>query len=538
MGNTCDTRDCTFIQLLGTRVARGQVPLASSQSCRLNQARIDQCTRRSIRQLNIVHHGCQCTSAIGQKLKCFCPIWVVCRNLACSRHGQPSTTSTALGLAHHGQVNAVGSLLGKSLHHIPHVAQGCFALLRRHLFAHDLFGSLAITQLFQDLCDRLGHACNARLGIAARFKGGHQYVGASIQVRHQCVNAIQHRLLLCRRGRCRFSHRCHHRVLCLWFPDFLSLVGQCHQPILHRLGSQEGAVRSQGLVHLLERTGDALEELSDHSTGVFVALQCLSDVVGQPLMQCAVAGAFHPTCLFAEDLIDCSAALGNEGVHRFAHGRPNHGNTHTSAAHSSHVTTGSQPGLVFRSHFWHCLFHGGQQLILAHTTHFFRLDGQLLSQGLSHNMVAQLMQDDGQTSVALESRIDSDLSCHEVVHRTTQTRVRCCFPDRSYCWQLELGCQLIDQAQLFGDLCTWFGFHRRCRCLSRLSGWSRLGCCRCCALGLLCDQSLVRGVLLQCFRLIAALDRLHSCSDLRITQLLDSSHSRRLLLCCGLGLSL
>ena len=432
LGNACDTRDCTFIQLLGTRVARGQVPLASSQSCRLNQARIDQCTRRAIRQLNIVHHGCQCTPTIGQELECLCPIWVVCRNLACSRHGQPSPTSTTLGLTHHGQVNAVGGLLGKSFHHILHIAQGCFALFCRHLFAHDLLGSLAIAQLCQDLCDRLGHACNARLGVAPWFKGGHQYVGAPIQVRHQCVNAVQHRLLLCRRSRCHFSHRCHHRVLYLWFPDLLSLVGQCHQPILHRLGSQEGAVRSQGLIHLLERTGDALEELSDHSAGVFVALQCLGDVVGQPLMQSAVAGAFHPTLLFAEHLIDCSATLGNEGVHRFAHGRLNHGNTHTSAAHGSHVTTSSQPRFIFRSHFWHCLLHSSQQFILAHTAYIFRLNGQLLSQGLRHNMVAQLMQDDGQSSVALESRIDSDLPCHEVVHRTSQARVRCCFLNSSH----------------------------------------------------------------------------------------------------------
>ena len=150
-------------------------------------------------------------------------------------------------------------------------------------------------------------------------------------------------------------------------------------------------------------------------------------------------------------------------------------------------------------------------------------------------MVAQFMQDDGQTSVALESRIDGDLSCHEVIHRTTQTRVRCCFLNSSHSRQLELGCQLIDQAQLFGDLCTWFGLHRRCHCLS---GLCRLGCCRCCALGLLCNQSLVHSVLFQCFRLIAALDRLHSCSDLRIGQLLDSGHPRGLLLCLWLGLSL
>ena len=386
---------------------------------------------------------------------------MVCRNLTCGRHGQPSTTSTALGLAHHSQVNAVGSLLGKSLHHIPHIVQGCFALLWRHFFARDLLGSLAIAQLFQDLCDRLGHACNARLGVAAWFKGGHQYVGAPIQVRHQCVNAIQHRLLLCRRSRCLFSHWCPHRVLCLWFPDFLSLVGQCHQPILHRLSSQEGAVRSQGLIHLLERTGDALEELSDHSTGVFIALKCLGNVIGQPLMQRAVTSAFHPTCLFAEDLIDCSATLGNEGVHRFAHGRLNHGNTHTSAAHSSHVTAGSQPGLVFRSHLWYCFLHSSQQLILSHAANILWLKRQLLSQGLRHNMVAQLMQDDGQTSVALESRIDGDHPCRIVIHRTTQTRVRRCFLNSSHSRQLEFGCQLIDQAQLFRNLCTWFSLHRR-----------------------------------------------------------------------------
>ena len=173
-------------------------------------------------------------------------------------------------------------------------------------------------------------------------------------------------------------------------------------------------------------------------------------------MQCAVAGAFHTTFLLAEELGDCSTALGNERIHRFAHGRLSDRNPHASAAHLDHTIPCSQPRLVFCCHGRHCLLHCSQQFILAHLANICRLHAQLFSQSLRHNMVAQLVQDDRQPCITLQAGIYGELTSGVVKHSATETRCRISFSQCSYCWQIQRSCQLVDQSKLLGDLCTWF----------------------------------------------------------------------------------